>query len=582
MKKRVIGFMAVLLVFALSSCPTDGDDSGVTDGGNIPVDVDVRPLSSTTMYISWIGVTNADYYTIYRVSDIGEEASFNVENAQDYTDTRLIPDTYYTYRVSATKSGVEGPKTQGIRKKTLKSGEQSPDAVTGVTATVSGSRVILTWDPQTGITKYTLERSTGENGPWSPLIEVAAPTATYTDQNLQAGVYYYHVAASNSGGMGLWSSPCGVTVQTGSSNTQYTVTFNADGGSPEPQTRQVTSGASIGSAGLPSAARSGYAFGGWYTERGGGGTQFTGGTVVTGDITVYAKWTVTIPSPAGLTVTGQTTDSISLSWQAVSGAEGYRVSRSANSGGPFNLVQTTTSTSYTDNGGLTPGTTYHYRVTAYNGQSESAAATTSGTTTTSGSGTIPLPPTKPAGLVVTDTGSGYVSLSWNSVTNADSYDIYRGNSKDGASAKLGNETGTSYTDNTVGAGALYYYSIRAVNSSGDSPHSNRAFAVAASHYTMPTYSSSYPVNLPAGSKHYYRLAVNAGQGYTITWQNGSSQNADWNIRCAAWQNDGTAIFSDAASGYTSPKVFTSAATGYITIEVTNIHSSAGFDYQIYY
>jgi fibronectin type 3 domain-containing protein len=289
----------------------------------------------------------------------------------------------------------------------------------------------------------------------------------------------------------------------------------------------------------------------------------------------------TLDAPAGLTVSARTQSSITLSWQAVSGAEGYRVSRSVSSGGPFNPIQTTASTSYTDNAGLTAGTTYYYRVAAYKGQNESNAAVISGTTV-SGEGTIPPPPAKPAGLVVSDTGSGSVSLSWNSVATAVSYDIYRANSQNGASAKIGTETGTFYTDYTVGAGAVYYYSVRAVNGSGGSPYSDRAFAFAASYYSLPNYSSSQLMNLPAGSKHYYRLAVTAAQGITITWQNGSSQNADWYIRCAAWQNDGTAIFTNATNGYTSPQVFTAAQEGYVTVEVSNVHGSASLNYQIYY
>jgi uncharacterized repeat protein (TIGR02543 family) len=81
--------------------------------------------------------------------------------------------------------------------------------------------------------------------------------------------------------------------RTGSGLTAYTVTFDADGGSPQTQTRTVNSGASVGSSNMPSGpTKSGYTFGGWYTLTGGSGTQFTATTTVSGDITVYAKWTV--------------------------------------------------------------------------------------------------------------------------------------------------------------------------------------------------------------------------------------------------------------------------------------------------
>jgi uncharacterized repeat protein (TIGR02543 family) len=71
--------------------------------------------------------------------------------------------------------------------------------------------------------------------------------------------------------------------------TFYTVTFNADGGAPASSTAQTASG---GTVSLPASnpAKSGYTFGGWYTEANGGGAAFTATTQVTADITVYAKW----------------------------------------------------------------------------------------------------------------------------------------------------------------------------------------------------------------------------------------------------------------------------------------------------
>ena len=73
---------------------------------------------------------------------------------------------------------------------------------------------------------------------------------------------------------------------------KYTVTFDADGGSPVTQTRTVTEGGSVGPANMPSEPdKNGYIFGGWHTAADGGGSEFTASTTVTGNITVYAKWT---------------------------------------------------------------------------------------------------------------------------------------------------------------------------------------------------------------------------------------------------------------------------------------------------
>jgi uncharacterized repeat protein (TIGR02543 family) len=86
----------------------------------------------------------------------------------------------------------------------------------------------------------------------------------------------------------------------------YTVTFDNDGGNTEanPTTKTVTSPATtVGTLPVPP-TKTGYNFGGWYTEKNGGGSEFTAGTPVTGSIKVFAKWdtysyTVTFDNDGG-------------------------------------------------------------------------------------------------------------------------------------------------------------------------------------------------------------------------------------------------------------------------------------------
>lgn len=66
----------------------------------------------------------------------------------------------------------------------------------------------------------------------------------------------------------------------------YTVTFNANGGDSSCSYSR-TYGTQIGS--LPAAARSGYAFKGWFTAAS-GGSQIFASTMVSGDATYYAHW----------------------------------------------------------------------------------------------------------------------------------------------------------------------------------------------------------------------------------------------------------------------------------------------------
>ena len=70
---------------------------------------------------------------------------------------------------------------------------------------------------------------------------------------------------------------------------EFTVTFNTDGGSTAPNPIKVEDGKSIGN--LPQIPTKGlWVFNGWYTEKNGAGSEFNSNTIVTGNITVYAKW----------------------------------------------------------------------------------------------------------------------------------------------------------------------------------------------------------------------------------------------------------------------------------------------------
>nr|WP_148275326.1 InlB B-repeat-containing protein [Desulfosporosinus meridiei] len=69
----------------------------------------------------------------------------------------------------------------------------------------------------------------------------------------------------------------------------YTVTFDSNGGSPVAAISNVTANATVT---LPAApTKEGYTFAGWYTDNGVFAQAFTAATPVTGNLTVYAKWT---------------------------------------------------------------------------------------------------------------------------------------------------------------------------------------------------------------------------------------------------------------------------------------------------
>ena len=73
--------------------------------------------------------------------------------------------------------------------------------------------------------------------------------------------------------------------------TNFTVTFDANGGTVSPATRAVANGAAVGA--LPTPVWAGNSFQGWWTAAS-GGNQISASTTVNSDITYYAHWTANV------------------------------------------------------------------------------------------------------------------------------------------------------------------------------------------------------------------------------------------------------------------------------------------------
>ncbi|GAA2354799.1 hypothetical protein Cme02nite_48100 [Catellatospora methionotrophica] len=194
-----------------------------------------------------------------------------------------------------------------------------------------------------------------------------------------------------------------------------------------------------------------------------GGTGSTTGISLTD---LYGGTTDTqAPSvPGGLTVTGTTSSTVSLSWTAstdnvaVTGYDVYRGTAKVNA----NPVVGTT---YTD-AGLTASTAYTYTVRARDAAGNVSAASASATGTTTGGGGDTQAPSVPGGLTVTGTTQTSVSLSWTASTDdvgVTGYDVYRGSTKVNANPV----TATAYTDAGLTPATAYSYSVRARDAAGN-------------------------------------------------------------------------------------------------------------------
>ncbi|MEU9971890.1 PHB depolymerase family esterase [Streptomyces sp. NPDC051014] len=124
-----------------------------------------------------------------------------------------------------------------------------------------------------------------------------------------------------------------------------------------------------------------------------------------------------------------------------------------------------------------------------------------------GGGTGSLP--APSGLTVTGTTGTGASLSWNAVSGAASYNVYRGGSK------VGSATSTAYTDTGLSAGTAYSYTVAAVDSSGAVGASSAAVTATTTGSAPACYTANNYQQVQAGRAH---------QTGGYTYANGSGQN----------------------------------------------------------
>ncbi len=155
----------------------------------------------------------------------------------------------------------------------------------------------------------------------SPATKTVASPATTVDALPTAPTKSgYYFAGWYTGPNGTGTEFIATTAVTGSmivyalwsANPTYVVTFDGQGATtaPVPTSISVVS-PSINVGTLPTAPLyTGYNFGGWWTETGGGGTQFLADTTVSGNITIFARWdsysyTVTFDSTGGSAVSDE-------------------------------------------------------------------------------------------------------------------------------------------------------------------------------------------------------------------------------------------------------------------------------------
>ena len=432
-------------------------------------------------------------------------------------------------------------------------------------------RPTLKWNAVSGAAKYEVYRSYSENGTYTKYSTTTGTSYTNTGYIENGNTYYYKVRALDANGTaGAWSSIVSVTYK--QTLPAPTVTGGNDSqGRPTLKWKAVTGAAKY------EVYRARSKDGDYIKYSTVTGTSYTNTSYIEDGNTYYYKvraldangtagaWSSvvsvtykqTLPAP---TVTGgnDAQGRPTLKWNAVSGAAKYEVYRARSMNGDYIKYSTVTGTSYTNTSYIENGNTYYYKVRALdaNGTAGAWSSIVSVTYRAASTGTLSAP-----SVTGGKDSQGRPTLTWNAVTGAAKYEVYRARSKDGDYIKYSTVTGTSYTNTSyIESGNTYYYKVRALKSDGT--------AGAWSSVVSVTYKQTLSAPTVTGG--------NDAQGRpTLTWKvvTGAAKYEVYRAR----SKDGTYSKYSTTTGtaYTNSSYLTSGATYYYKVRALDANGNAG-------
>lgn len=175
---------------------------------------------------------------------------------------------------------------------------------------------------------------------------------------------------------------------------------------------------------------------------------------------VSAVTVTSVGTPQNVRLSMGSSNNVSITWSAVSGASSYYIYSASSASGTYSLVTYVTSPSYTYY--LAEGATAYFRIIAQvNGITGNYSDPVG----------IKNDFSAPSILYINSPSSTSVELTWNAVKNATSYRVYRAVGSSNNFTLIATTTLPTYTDTTCATGTTYYYKVSALNGNVETAYS---------------------------------------------------------------------------------------------------------------
>jgi hypothetical protein len=474
-------------------------------------------LSTSSIEVTWTDdVRTEESFEVQRMPVGGSFTTVATlpEGSTEFLDQGLSAETTYTYRVRSCNAAGCSAYTAGV------SATTHLPAPSGLTATaVNATRIDLTWtDNSTTESEFRIERREGTTGPFAQVAAVGAGVTAYSDEGLPPGtLHQYQVLACNGGCSEPSNRAEATTAQAPAApsalsanptSTTFVALSWTDNSTTEEEFRieRSTAGGpfnqiavlgpdvvSYGDSGLsPETA---------YTYR----VRACSG----GYCSAYsneAPALTPMPAPTSLAATATSSTEVDLTWIDQSTTEtGFEIHRDEQ---PY-ATAPAGAESYTATG-LSPETTYTFRVRAVNDSGTSDWSNTDDDTT------FPAPPT---GLGATATSSTTVELAWSNHSAVATQVRIEQREVGGEFSEIALEpaSSTSYEDTGLTPETQYEYRVRACDGGFCSDYSATAQA------------TTQPIPAPAAPTGLIATAVSPTR-IDLAWTDNATTETGYSVR----------------------------------------------------